>query len=64
MSYRGDAMPCCMVGTPDRINFGNMLDDGVADVWNNAEYQAFRERLATDRPSPICRSCSLYRGTF
>ena len=64
VSYRGDAMPCCMVGTPDRINFGNMLDDGVAGVWNNADYQAFRERLAADRPLPICRSCSLYRGTF
>jgi hypothetical protein len=53
-----------MVGTPDRINFGNMLNDGVAGVWANDEYQAFRERLASDRPLPICRSCSLYRGTF
>jgi radical SAM protein with 4Fe4S-binding SPASM domain len=64
VSYRGDAMPCCMVSTPDRINFGNMLDDGVAAIWNGAAYQRFREQLATDEPAPICRSCSLYRGTF
>lgn len=64
VSYRGDAMPCCMVSTPDRINFGNMLDDGVAAIWDGAAYQRFREQLATDEPSPICRSCSLYRGTF
>ena len=64
VSYRGDAMPCCMVSTPDRINFGNMLQDGVAAVWNNDSYERFRERLAADTPAPICRSCSLYRGTF
>lgn len=64
VSYRGDAMPCCMVSTPDRINFGNMLEDGVADVWGGAAYQRFRDQLAGDEPSPICRSCSLYRGIF
>ena len=64
VSYRGDAMPCCMVGTPDRINFGNMLDKGVARIWGAAAYQRFREQLAAGDPSPICRSCSLYRGTF
>jgi radical SAM protein with 4Fe4S-binding SPASM domain len=64
VSYRGDAMPCCMVGTPDRINFGNMLDDGVEKVWNNASYQAFRKGLLEGKPTAICRSCALYRGTF
>jgi MoaA/NifB/PqqE/SkfB family radical SAM enzyme len=64
VSYRGEAMPCCMVGTPDRINFGNMLDAGVGAVWNGPDYQNFRDQLASDVPSPICRSCSLYRGTF
>jgi radical SAM protein with 4Fe4S-binding SPASM domain len=64
ISYRGDAMPCCMVGTPDRANFGNMAQDGVASIWHNEAYRAFRERLASDVPPDICRSCSLYRGTF
>jgi radical SAM protein with 4Fe4S-binding SPASM domain len=64
VSYRGDAMPCCMVSTPDRINFGNMLEHGVAEVWSGAAYQRFREQLANDAPSAICRSCSLYRGIF
>jgi radical SAM protein with 4Fe4S-binding SPASM domain len=64
VSYRGDAMPCCMVSTPDRVNFGNMLDQGVAAIWEGAAYQRFRDQLAADEPSPICRSCSLYRGTF
>ncbi|HEY1329710.1 MAG TPA: radical SAM protein [Casimicrobiaceae bacterium] len=64
ISYRGDAMPCCMVGTPDRASFGNMARDGVQAVWHNAAYREFRERLASPEPPAICRSCSLYRGTF
>jgi radical SAM protein with 4Fe4S-binding SPASM domain len=64
VSYRGDAMPCCMVSTPDRVNFGNMLTDGVATVWQSAAYRRFRAQLAADTPSPICRSCALYRGVF
>jgi len=64
VSYRGEAMPCCMVGTPDRMNFGNMLERSVLDVWRGSRYQQFRDGLAMDEPSAICRSCSLYRGTF
>jgi hypothetical protein len=53
-----------MVGTPDRVNFGNMLEKGVEPVWNNVEFRAFRQGLATDVPPSVCRSCALYRGTF
>jgi radical SAM protein with 4Fe4S-binding SPASM domain len=64
ISYQGYAMPCCMVATPDRIHFGNVLEHGVEPVWNGAACQAFRRRLASDAPPEICRSCSVYRGTF
>lgn len=64
VSYAGDAMPCCMVGTPDRASFGNVLDDGVAPVWANDAYRRFRAALASKRPPDVCASCALYRGTF
>lgn len=64
LSYRGDAMPCCMVSTPDRANLGNMAADGVEQVWNGARYQAFRAALASGDPPEICRSCGIYNGTF
>ncbi len=63
-SYQGYAMPCCMVSTPDRINFGQIGEQGVADIWNNSRYQAFRDRLDSDQPPDICRSCAIYRGIF
>lgn len=64
VSYDGKAMPCCMVATPDRIHFGDMTRDGVATVWNNDAYAAFRERLASPNPPEVCRSCAVYAGTF
>src|SRR5579885_3884327 len=64
ISYQGYAMPCCMVSTPDRSNFGNMAERGVEETWNSPDFQAFRDQLASDEPPEICRSCSLYAGVF
>lgn len=64
LSYQGLAMPCCMVATPDRANFGSMAERGVDAVWKGAEYESFRSALGSERPPDVCRSCALYRGTF
>jgi MoaA/NifB/PqqE/SkfB family radical SAM enzyme len=64
VSCRGEAMPCCMVATPDRARLGDMLRDGVEAVWNGAAYRRFRSGLLQDAPAEICRSCALYQGTF
>lgn len=64
ISYQGYAMPCCMVSTPDRINFGNILEQGVEETWNGEAYESFRHQLASDEPPEVCRSCSIYSGTF
>ncbi len=64
ISYQGYAMPCCMVSTPDRANFGNMAAEGVAAVWSGEPFEAFRARLASDDPPGLCRSCAVYAGTF
>ena len=64
ISYQGYAMPCCMVSTPDRINFGSVAERSVETVWNGSGYQQFRDQLASDSPPEICRSCSIYKGTF
>ena len=64
LTFRGEALPCCMVSTPERFRLGNMLKRGVNEVWNDAPYRQLREALETDRPPEICRSCSLYRHAF
>jgi radical SAM protein with 4Fe4S-binding SPASM domain len=64
LSYQGYAMPCCMVATPDRSNFGNMTAHGVREIWDGEAYQKFRQQLASEEPPEICRTCSVYSGTF
>lgn len=64
ISYQGLAMPCCMIATPDRANFGSTLNRPVGAVWNSTQYAEFRRRLASDQPPDVCRACSVYAGTF
>jgi radical SAM protein with 4Fe4S-binding SPASM domain len=64
ISYQGLAMPCCMISTPDRLNFGNWLQQGVEQTWNGEAYQTFRQQLDSNSPPEVCRSCSIYSGTF
>lgn len=64
ISYQGDAMPCCMVATPDRVNLGNMAQHGVDAVWNDAPYEEFRAALDSPTPPDVCRSCAVYQGVF
>lgn len=64
VAYSGEAMPCCMVATPERINFGSMSREGVVQVWNSGAYRDFRARLESDDPPDICRGCALYQGKF
>jgi radical SAM protein with 4Fe4S-binding SPASM domain len=63
-SFQGYAMPCCMVSTPDRINFGNISEQSADGLWNGPCYQEFRNRLSSEKPPDVCRSCSVYKGIF
>lgn len=64
ISYDGYAMPCCMVSTPDRVNFGSIAGQDFASIWRGADYEAFRARLDSDEPPEVCRSCAVYTGMF
>ena len=64
ISYDGIAMPCCMVATPDRANFGAITGGRFAEVWSSDRYEEFRHALASDNPPEICRTCAVYTGTF
>ena len=64
LSFDGRSMPCCMIATPDRFNFGSGFEEGAREIWNSARYDEFRSRLESDDPPDICRSCSVYNGMF
>lgn len=64
ISYDGDVMPCCMIGTPDRACLGATAQASFDDVWEGAAYAAFRDGLSRDCPPDVCSSCAIYHGTF
>ncbi len=63
LTYRGEAAPCCMVSVPERAYLGNAAQEGAA-LWENEAYRSFRDRLDSDNPPEVCKSCSVYKGTF
>lgn len=64
ISYQGTSMPCCMISTPDRYALGNLAEQSFETLWNAPAYENFRARLDSDDPPEVCRSCSIYSGTF
>jgi radical SAM protein with 4Fe4S-binding SPASM domain len=64
VTYEGSAMPCCMISTPDRLNFGNFKQRDALAIWNSQEYVQFRNQLESGAPHEVCQSCSVYRGVF
>lgn len=53
VQWNGDVTPCCR--DYDGISvFGNINDDTMQDIWNNAMYQAFRKNWRT---TELCRDC-------
>jgi MoaA/NifB/PqqE/SkfB family radical SAM enzyme len=63
-TYDGRAMPCCMIGLPGRFNFGSVAERRFLNIWNGEGYRRFRAQLASEDPPAVCRTCSLYQGTF
>ncbi len=64
MSYDGRAMPCCVVSTLDRINFGRVADRPLGEVWRSPDYEAFRQQPGLDDPPGLCRSYAVCHGIF
>jgi radical SAM protein with 4Fe4S-binding SPASM domain len=64
ISFQGYMMPCCMVSTPELINFGLVNHNNLEEIWNSTEYTNFRQQLSSEKPHPMCSACSIYKGVF
>lgn len=64
VTYSGTVLPCCMVMGTDRIALGNINEAPFAQIWEGDAFRRFRAGLMNGDPHPVCRGCSLYRGTF
>ncbi len=59
----GGISPCCMVSDA-RYDFGNLLHEDFADIWNNERYRSAR-RLFAPGANPVCATvcngCTKFR---
>lgn len=59
----GMVSPCVYLNVPDnkdnpnRRTFGSVLSTNVLDIWQNEDFQAFREKLAKNTPDSACQNC-------
>jgi hypothetical protein len=53
-----------MVMGDDRATLGHLEEQSFPEIWDGPAYRDFRRRLMSEDPPPVCRGCSLYRGTF
>ncbi len=53
----GEAKPCCMFSYLD-TKFGNLWQEDIHAIWNNAKYQGFRQILKKGQyPDVRCQGC-------
>jgi MoaA/NifB/PqqE/SkfB family radical SAM enzyme len=57
ISFSGEARSCSMAARMPNLALGNMLKDGVANVWNGDAYREFRERHLAGDPPALCKDC-------
>ncbi len=56
----GDVVPCCR-DTTGKFVMGNLLTQGLDEVWNGEPFQAYRRKLHGNQAEiSICRLCSGY----
>lgn len=54
----GEALPCAMAKTAQRLSFGSTRREGVVRIWNSDAFREFRERVGTETPPALCRQCT------
>ena len=57
ISSDGCVIPCCVISDPNVANFGNILEKDFKEIWNNKEYQRFREDIKNNRIPFYCLDC-------
>jgi radical SAM protein with 4Fe4S-binding SPASM domain len=70
INWDGSIFPCCWVHDPQH-SFGNILDQDLDSIWNNALYRSsrslFRSRRdapnepGDQRPETVCFQCKIFR---
>ena len=45
VSTEGLIVPCCVIGMPETLNMGSIIEMNLAKIWNSKQYRNFRKKL-------------------
>lgn len=57
ISAGGEVVPCCMIGDPETVSFGNLFQTPFSTIWNSPQYRLLRKNIAAHRLPHYCRGC-------
>jgi len=64
INWQGQALLCCQ-DYHGALNFGNVRDSTVLELWNHPIMNEYRRRLLKkDRRSPLCNQCDCHAGAY
>ena len=57
VSTDGRMVPCCLLADPDIINFGNILETPMKEIWNGEKMKDLRKSIKEGKFRHYCRDC-------
>ncbi len=63
ISVEGHLCLCCECHDPRILNFGNVLESPIIELWNSPKYNTFRQDF-NEGNAKICSNCILKKGVF
>ncbi len=57
INWRGELTPCCLLKAPDFLPFGDIVTEGLAQVWAEPRFARFRFALAHGIVPASCEGC-------
>ena len=59
LSAKGEVVPCCIVGDPKVVNFGNINSSSFKQIWNSKQYNELRKKISSNDLEDYCKNCYL-----
>ena len=53
----GNVIPCCILADSDTLNFGNIFEENIRQIWNSNKYKSFRKMHKNGKVPDICKTC-------
>ncbi len=53
----GEIVPCCIIGDPKVVNYGNIKSTSFKEIWNSEAYYKLRKNIDNNEIDDFCKNC-------